>query len=188
MCPKELMYLGLIPRSPREEGGNSRNRFAMFLLILVFSCVSGFAFAQNRSEDYLVAKNWTLPKDAVSFSDLELEIDLHMYQGKPFSGVAYERFTPTQLSRAVSYTDGLQNGLMLLWYPDGSPQMSAYYRDGMLNGRFLGWYQNGGIIYDMVLNRGAYVGDNVTNGEERLDAASSESQEGEGRDNDKSSD
>jgi antitoxin component YwqK of YwqJK toxin-antitoxin module len=188
MCPQEHTYTSSVSLSKRAKGFKNPKTVALTLLILVFINISCLAFAQNRSEDYLLAKNWILPNNAIEFHDLKLEKDLHIYQDKPFTGLAYERFASEQLSRAVSYVNGKQDGLMLLWYPDGAPQMSAYYRDGMLNGRFLGWYQNGGVIYDMVLNRGAYMGDNVTHADDGQDDAGSESPEGEGRDNDKSSD
>jgi antitoxin component YwqK of YwqJK toxin-antitoxin module len=153
---------------------------------MFFSLTFGSAFAQNKSEDYLAVKNWILPKDAVTFSSLKLEKEVYMYQDKPFTGLAYERFTPTQLSRAITYHNGKQNGLMLLWYPDGAPQMSANYRDGALNGRFQGWYHSGGVIYDMAINNGTYAGDNLADSDDSRSSSEIQAAEGEGPDNDKS--
>jgi antitoxin component YwqK of YwqJK toxin-antitoxin module len=186
MCPQELIYLGLVPRFQRENGFNSYKPVTLILLVLFFSLAYGSAFGQNKSEDYLAVKNWQLPQNALAFSELTLKNDVQMYKEKPFTGLAYERFSPVQLSRAVYYVNGRQNGLMLLWYPDGAPQMSANYRDGVLNGRFLGWYQNGGVIYDMVINKGTYAGDNLAEGDDSRSTSETLDAEGEGSDNDKS--
>lgn len=186
MCPQELISRGLVPQSQHGKGCPSLKHVTLVLLVLLFSLTLGSAFAQNKSEDYLAVKNWILPTNAVLFSNLKLEKEVYLHNDKPFTGIAFERFTPTQLSRAVTYQNGKQNGVMLLWYPDGSPQMSANYRDGNLNGRFLGWYQSGGAIYDMVINNGAYAGDNLAEGDESRAASTIEDAEGEGPDNDKS--
>lgn len=143
-------------------------------------------YAQNRSEDYLSVKTWILPADALPASELALQNEIYMYQGAAFSGIAFEHYPNGQLLRVVNYQQGKQNGLMLLWYPDGSPQMSASYRDGSLHGRFLGWYQNGSVIYDMVINKGAYAGDNLSEADSSREAGTQEDSEREGPDNDQS--
>jgi antitoxin component YwqK of YwqJK toxin-antitoxin module len=160
--------------------------YAVILLVILFSLVFSYSLAENLSEEFLAVKNWVLPKDAVPMSDLKLENDLQMFKSKPFSGVAYEKYPKGQLLRVIHYLHGKQDGLMMLWYPDGTPQMSANYREGGLHGRFLGWYHNGGTIYDMVINHGTYAGDNLIDGDSSREAGSREDSEREGPDNDKS--
>lgn len=161
-------------------------KYAVRILLFLFLFLSlSRAFAQNRSEEYLAVKNWVLPKEAVSMADIKVEKGIAQYQDKAFSGIAFERFDAKQLSRVVFYQNGVQEGLTLLWYPDGSPQMSAVYKAGALNGRFQGWYHNGSVIYDMMINNGAYAGDNLAEGDDSRAEAGVEDSDREGSDNDK---
>ncbi len=161
-------------------------KFAMRILLFLFLFLTlSQAYAQNKSEEYLAVKNWVLPNEAISMKDIKVEDGIAQYKGKAFTGIAFERFDAKQLSRAVAYQNGIQEGLMLLWYPDGSPQMSAVYRGGALNGRFQGWYHNGNVIYDMMINNGTYAGDNLAEGDDSRGEAGQEDTEREGSDNDK---
>lgn len=186
MCPQEHLYNGSVYRSTNLNSRNAYLRLLPLLLVLVFSFAVGSILAQNISEEYLSVKNWKVPGNAISYSELKLEDGLYLHKGKAFSGVAIERYSPTQPSRAITIHMGKQSGLMLLWYPDGSPQMSATYREGILHGRFLGWYQNGGVIYDMVINQGTYAGDNQARSAEGVDDSDRDELEREGPDNDQS--
>ncbi|MDD4310287.1 MAG: hypothetical protein PHO32_07900 [Candidatus Cloacimonetes bacterium] len=186
MCSQKLIYLSSVPRLHRSEGIHSRKVYAVALLVFLFSLVLSNAYSQKLSDDYLAAKNWVLPQGAVLFSEIITDNDIHLHQGKPFTGTAQERYPNGQLLRAVSYINGKQSGLMLLWYPDGTPQMSASYKDGYLHGRFLGWYQNGGIIYDMMINKGTYAGDILSESDESRVGTESIETESEGPDNDQS--
>ena len=142
-----------------EERG--RAHLPLLLLVFVFTALTGVLGAQSNSEEYSQVKSYILPPTAVPISETTMDGDLHLREGKAFSGLVYERFANGRLSRVLSLVKGLQQGPTYLWYPDGNPQMSANYRGGKLQGRFLGWYANGGIIYDMVINNGAYAGDYI---------------------------
>jgi len=156
----------------------------VLLLVFIFMWLPVSLQAQNHSEDYISVKNWKLPESSVKLSELERTGDIMLDDGKAFSGWAFERNAQGQLVRAAQYKEGLQDGLSLMWYADGSPQMSASYRAGSLHGRFLGWYTNGNVIYDMVINRGAYASDNLAEQDGSRLSSETEIYEGEGRDND----
>ncbi|HPM04772.1 MAG TPA: hypothetical protein PL160_03550, partial [Candidatus Cloacimonas sp.] len=81
---------------------------------------------------------------------------------------------------------GKKHGLLLVWYPDGTPQMSVNYREGILHGRFLGWYNNGSVIYDMTLNNGTYAGDSMLDNDDSRSSSETDDSEREGPDNDQS--
>ncbi len=117
--------------------------------------------AQANKEEYELLKNFALPKAAISASEIVQQDGIWFKDGKPFTGIAFDRFESGQLSRVFSLLRGTQNGPMYLWYPDGAPQMSANYRQGRLDGRFLGWYHHGSVIYDMVINASGYAGDYI---------------------------
>lgn len=186
MCPQEHLYSGSDPRGADTPFKGGFARLLPLVLIIVFTLAIGSVLAQNMSEEYLFAKNWNAPDEAVLYRELKQEDGIYLFKGKAFSGIAIEQFSPTQLSRAVTLHQGKQNGLMLMWYPDGSPQMSATYRDGILHGRFLGWYHSGGVIYDMVINQGTYAGDNMAQSDDGRDDGDREDLEREGPDNDQS--
>jgi antitoxin component YwqK of YwqJK toxin-antitoxin module len=125
----------------------------------MFMAALGLLPAQSNRDEFNLLKQYELPSHAVELGQLRLEEGVHYQGSEPFSGIAYEAYPNRQLLRVVNLSAGLQHGPMYIWYPDGTPQMSANYRQGRLHGRFLGWYANGGIIYDMVINSGGYAGD-----------------------------
>ncbi|HNV92360.1 MAG TPA: hypothetical protein P5518_03480 [Candidatus Cloacimonas sp.] len=158
----------------------------IILSFFIFSLGPTIIFAQSNSEEYLEVKNWKAPKDAVAFTELTVQDSIYLYKDKPFTGVAVEHYPNGNLLRAVTYIRGKQSGPMFLWYPDGNPQMSAYYQNGYLHGRFLGWYSNGSVIYDIVINKGTYAGDNLLDEDEGRIGLEMEEGEREGPDNDQS--
>ena len=159
-------------------------RFPGVSLIFIFILQVMTLSAQVANEDFLAVKNWKMPNNAVEAKTISLVDDVHMKGNIAFTGWAVEHYPNGSLLRATQYLDGLQHGLMLLWYPDGSPQMSANYLRGVLHGRFLGWYMNGGIIYDMVINKGTYAGDNLADGDDGRERSDMEDTEREGSTND----
>jgi antitoxin component YwqK of YwqJK toxin-antitoxin module len=132
--------------------------FSLLLTLALFS-VMGMLAAQGSTDEYELVNTFVLPKIAVPIGEITQENEVWLKDGTLFTGIAYERFENGNLSRVVSLLRGLQQGPMYLWYPDGTPQMSANYRQGRLNGRFLGWYRHGGVIYDMVINQCGFAGD-----------------------------
>jgi antitoxin component YwqK of YwqJK toxin-antitoxin module len=138
-------------------------------LVFIFGAMLGILFAQSNREEYDLVKNYSLPKQAVPVKELAQADSVWLRGSQPFTGFAFDRYNNGQLARIFACKDGLQEGLMYLWYPDGSPQMSANYRLGRLHGRFLGWYLNGGVIYDMVINHSGYAGDYIEDNGARVE-------------------
>ncbi len=186
MCPQELNRNSLFANLQSSKGFYANRMIAGALLIFIFSLAFGYTHAQNISEEYSIVQRWSLPPNAMLLSELSLDDNVYSYQDQPFSGWVYEHYSNGRLQRAMSLLHGRQNGLMLLWYPDGKPQMSANYAAGYLHGRFLGWYNTGGVIYDMVINKGAYAGDSLLDNDDSRTAADSGDDEREGPDNDNS--
>lgn len=165
MCPNN-QYTKSIALARTNSYKVSRTFFRL-LLLFVFTTMLVKLSAQNMSEDYLAVKNWKMPQEAKSLSELKAQDKLLYWGEEAYSGWIYELYPEGELMRAAQYENGKQHGLNLLWYPDGNPQMSANYRNGALHGRFLGWYQNGFVIYDMFLNRGTYASDNLVDSDDR---------------------
>ncbi|MEN6444861.1 MAG: hypothetical protein ABFC98_02310 [Candidatus Cloacimonas sp.] len=158
----------------------------VLMCVFIFSLLMNAGYAQNKSEEYLEVKNWKAPQNAVLFKDIVLQDSIHIYKGKPFTGIAIEYYNNGALQRFATFVKGKQNGPMFIWYPDGSPEMSANFIDGYLQGRFLGWYNNGSVIYDLMINKGTYAGDNLWENDESQAGSEEEDLEREGPDNDQS--
>ncbi len=183
MCSNEASYIQPGHLTGVEPTRGSDSRLFRILLLFIFSALFGLLSAQSNRDEYEVLRHYELPDSAVSISDLSLAEGAYLLDGLPFTGLAFERYTNQKLLRVISLRDGIQHGPMYLWYPDGKPQMSTNYRHGRLHGRFLGWYMTGGIIYDMVINHGAYAGDFIEDETRRLEETADA--EGEGADSDR---
>lgn len=186
MCPQQLYKASPIISPQPKQGFSSPRSIAGILFVFVFSLALASVYAQNRSEEYAGVKDWLLPDTAVAFSELQEGELVITTEGKPFSGVAYERYPNGRLLRAMELKAGKKHGLLLVWYPDGTPQMSVNYREGILHGRFLGWYNNGSVIYDMTLNNGTYAGDSMLDNDDSRSSSETDDSEREGPDNDQS--
>ncbi len=102
-----------------------------------------------------------MPKNAIEMESLVQKDSLAVYSGRLFSGVAYENYPNKNLHKVISYDKGIQHGLMMVWYSDGTPQLFTSYYRGSPHGRFIGWYSNGMLLYNMVLSRGRMGGDYI---------------------------
>lgn len=131
----------------------------LLLFFFTVATLNAALFAQRTSEEYVALRRYSLPASAVEIDSLQVLEQVYYRQGSPFSGISFERYPGGMLQRVMHLRDGVKHGPLYIWYPDGSPQMSAWYVQGRLRGRFLGWYANGNVIYDMVIGPGGYNGD-----------------------------
>lgn len=135
-------------------------------------------------DDYELMRSYNLPQDALEMQKL-VQVDSLMYhQKQPFTGTAYELYPTKKLYRVLNYRNGYQHGPLMLWYPEGEPQLFTNYYRGAPHGRFVGWYTNGRLIYNIVLNRGKLGGDFLYDEDESRRESEVETTEPEGTDND----
>ncbi len=174
------------PRKTKRTALLCRFKARQVVLFSIFILLIGSLFAQEVGEDYASMQHWKLPETALLMSDLHLEAEILLLDGKPFEGWAYELYPEGTLLAATQYQEGRLYGKSLIWYPDGKPQMSATYKKGALNGRFLGWYQNGGVIYDRLINLGKYASDNLVDQDQDRARDETETTEREGNTDDSS--
>ena len=62
------------------------------------------------------------------------------YHHEPFTGNTYRKFDNGRLARKTGYSDGLQDGLLQSWYPNGRLR---YFSAGQKTGIHRGWWPNG---------------------------------------------
>ena len=66
-----------------------------------------------------------------------------VYEGRPFTGVAYEKDREGRLVSLSGYQNGRASGPLRTWYPSGQIEQEQYYRRGGLHGPWREWYANG---------------------------------------------
>lgn len=157
----------------------------IYKLFCIFIAMLGTSFLYSQIPDeYELMRKYELPKSAIHIGKLSETDSLTTYQGKPFSGLAYELHPKGKISFVKSFRRGIQHGQMMVWYPDGAPQLHASYHAGSPHGRFLGWYANGAVLYNLVLNRGKLGADSILDNDDSRAQSETEIMEKEGTDND----
>ncbi|QUI31489.1 hypothetical protein H9W91_11870 [Streptomyces alfalfae] len=87
----------------------------------------------------------TSDKARIDIDDPEVDMDEAqrlLYRGELFSGEAVE-YVGEKLISLDNYTDGMQNGLSLEWYEDGTLRSEGTVRMGLPCGEFKEWHPNG---------------------------------------------
>lgn len=80
----------------------------------------------------------------VRFDDLVVSDDQSLaWQGRPFTGVAYESDGTGRLISEVTYVDGLQNGVGREWYESGKLRSESQFMHGSKHGLSKNWYEDG---------------------------------------------
>lgn len=59
------------------------------------------------------------------------ETEMLFYQGKPFTGIAYDVYSQGQLKFEGTYKDDMLNGLARRWYENGQLQSEGTFKDGV---------------------------------------------------------
>jgi len=80
-------------------------------------------------------------------NDNELEIDynygdLYLWQGQPFTGIAYDLHPDGSLWGEVEYVDGREHGKAREWYPSGQLKAETTYLKGAYFGPDREWDEN----------------------------------------------
>ena len=68
---------------------------------------------------------------AVDYDQLERRDGLMYFEGKPFTGVAVEKWPNGQKRLEVTFKDGKEHDLTTLWYDNGQKNMEGTAKDGV---------------------------------------------------------
>ncbi|MDW6002326.1 toxin-antitoxin system YwqK family antitoxin [Vibrio mangrovi] len=77
--------------------------------------------------------------------ELDLDGDLCLYEGHPFTGVSYEPGTEGKLLSEVEYKNGFATGITKRWYPSGQLKEEFSCKRGLRHGESTTWFDNGCI-------------------------------------------
>lgn len=82
----------------------------------------------------------------VDYDDL-VYTDEHVFvhEGKPFTGVAEERFPDGQLRCVFPFEDGKEHGDVEEFFPSGLLMARTPYVRGVVHGRDTEWFEDGGV-------------------------------------------
>ena len=87
----------------------------------------------------------------VSGDDLEMGDDyVWRLDGKPFTGVAEDRFPDGGLHGETEYTNGIQDGLSRTFWPDGQLRLEYWLNYGS-RVRARSWHPNGQMAEDTLV-------------------------------------
>ena len=81
----------------------------------------------------------------------ELEFDRDqtcLHNGRPFTGIAVEKFRGGAIRSEVAYVDGMQTGFSRDWYPNGQLRSESEFHENSLHGNSRKWYENGALEED----------------------------------------
>jgi antitoxin component YwqK of YwqJK toxin-antitoxin module len=81
----------------------------------------------------------------ISHDELQPSDDflLLTYQGKPFTGVGFERDPNGKLSCEIEYVDGQRHGSTKDWFSSGRLKKEEQYKFGARHGVDREWYESG---------------------------------------------
>ena len=98
----------------------------------------------------------------INSDDLEEEYTdggsrLLVFNGEPFTGIAYEMSPQGSLWSEQSYEEGVLSGPSMDWYPSGQLRAQTDYKWNRVHGRNREWFENGQLKSDAVAELGIVV-------------------------------
>lgn len=85
----------------------------------------------------------TVELPRVDYDEVELDDDLVMVDGRPFSGIVYSKYPSGQIYFENHYRDGLPEGLCQEWDPDGQLISRRIAIRGRGSSEIWKWHANG---------------------------------------------
>ncbi len=99
--------------------------------------------------------------ERVDFEELGYDTEKYLdtFDGKPFTGIAYETHPDGSLASETAFTDGLKDGRSVAWYASGQIKEEYHMRQGSGHGLFRGWFESGNLKKEMMREYGIVVWD-----------------------------
>lgn len=93
----------------------------------------------------------------INSDDLELDYgdgDTYLWQGQPFTGLAYEQYPEGPLWSEMEYVEGREHGLAHVWFPSGQLQEETSYYRGKHFGPDREWDAQGQLRSEIIYEYG----------------------------------
>jgi antitoxin component YwqK of YwqJK toxin-antitoxin module len=106
----------------------------------------------------------------VDWNDLDITDDavVRLYEGVPFTGIAYETDDDGQTIVESTFVNGHIAGIQRDYYSSGQIRQEWYVRNGLSHGVFRSWYENGQVESEQLMEYGICVKKRLWNENEEL--------------------
>ncbi|QGJ70373.1 Hypothetical protein PBC10988_20680 [Planctomycetales bacterium 10988] len=100
--------------------------------------------------------HWRLAmmQERVDIEDCELDDDLVLYQGRPFTGLLFAIYEDGTLQEESEYKDGLPHGICKEYYPSGKLNRHWTSNNGMIKGPLVELFETGVKKSEKILDFG----------------------------------
>ena len=93
----------------------------------------------------------------VLFDNLDFDVNqFAFWEGKPFTGIAYDLMPDGHVWSELEYVDGREEGIGRTWYPSRQVKHDITYRHGGRHGPEREWFENGKLksetIFEHTIN------------------------------------
>ncbi len=101
----------------------------------------------------------------VNYEELDLEQDStrNIYDGKLFTGIAFEEDDQGRLLAEDTFVDGVLHGPSRTYHPSGRIKAEEPVQRGGLHGLCRYWYENGQLEAERVYNNGDLIKERIWN-------------------------
>jgi antitoxin component YwqK of YwqJK toxin-antitoxin module len=102
------------------------------------------------------------PLEEVNFSEVKMEDELWLFEGKPFTGVVVNYADDGKTLRTRwRMKNGQMHGLIEEWYPNGTKSAETNFVDGKRHGENRYWYQDGNPQKLQIYEHGVSVSEEI---------------------------
>ncbi len=89
--------------------------------------------------------------------DYDQGLGLYCYEGKPFRGVAIQRYRNGKLRDLSHYVRGDAHGISVVWYQNGQIKLFNEVAQGVRNGLYMEWAEDGAVVVEEHYKNGRKV-------------------------------
>ena len=80
---------------------------------------------------------------AIDESDLDLDEDVSVFQGQPYTGLVQAFYLNGAIKKQMTYCEGFEEGQCREWYANGQLKIEWYAVRGTVNAKAFQWHENG---------------------------------------------
>jgi antitoxin component YwqK of YwqJK toxin-antitoxin module len=110
-------------------------------LLISITILTLMSCGENRSN--LFEKILNIGEQRINVTGLSNTGGIFYYNGKPFTGVAFDMYDEKNIKEEINYKDGKVDGRWVSYYQNGQIQGEIIFKDGKVDGRFVSYCENG---------------------------------------------
>lgn len=118
----------------------------IFRAVLIAAGLAGAAIGRAADPAPTNAPPPAPDPTAVDYAKLDWKNDLFLLGGKPFTGVAEQRYRDGKLKARYHYQNGMIHGIVEEWYANGQQSTETHFEKNQRHGANTYWDQTGKVI------------------------------------------